>query len=88
MRAGAAHLGVAGGAISKREAFAQDVVGVPELEEEILGSAFVGGGYWVATSGNVTDEIWKKYIEDQRPRSGMRAHKRRALPLELPQDIR
>jgi putative transposase len=24
-------------------------------------------GYWVATSGNVTDEVWRKYIEDQRP---------------------
>ena len=24
-------------------------------------------GYWVATSGNVTDEVWKKYIEDQKP---------------------
>ena len=22
-------------------------------------------GYWVATSGNVTDEVWKKYIESQ-----------------------
>jgi hypothetical protein len=21
----------------------------------------------VATSGNVTDEVWKKYIEDQKP---------------------
>jgi len=26
-----------------------------------------GRGYWVATSGNVTDEVWKKYIEDQKP---------------------
>jgi putative transposase len=25
------------------------------------------GGCWVATSGNVTDEVWKKYIEDQKP---------------------
>jgi len=24
-------------------------------------------GYWVASSGNVTDEIWKQYIEDQKP---------------------
>src|ERR1700739_2131775 len=23
--------------------------------------------YWAATSGNVTDEVWKKYIEDQKP---------------------
>ena len=26
-----------------------------------------GRGYWVATSGNVTDEVRKKYIEDQKP---------------------
>jgi REP element-mobilizing transposase RayT len=26
-----------------------------------------GRRYWVATSGNVTDEVWKKYIEDQKP---------------------
>jgi REP element-mobilizing transposase RayT len=24
-------------------------------------------GYWVASSGNVTDEVWKQYIEDQKP---------------------
>src|ERR1035438_7369629 len=24
-------------------------------------------GYWVASSGSVTDEVWKKYIEDQKP---------------------
>ena len=24
-------------------------------------------GYWVATSGNVTDEVWRKYIEEQKP---------------------
>ena len=23
--------------------------------------------YWVATSGNVTDEVWKRYIEEQKP---------------------
>jgi putative transposase len=23
--------------------------------------------YWVATSGNVTDEVWKKYIDNQKP---------------------
>ena len=25
-------------------------------------------GYWVASSGNVTDDVWKKYIEDQQPK--------------------
>jgi len=29
-------------------------------------------GNWVATSGNVTDEVWKKYIEDQKPRDTRR----------------
>jgi len=24
-------------------------------------------GYWVATSGNVTDEVWKEYIKNQTP---------------------
>ncbi len=24
-------------------------------------------GHWVATSGNVTDEVWKRYIEEQKP---------------------
>ena len=24
-------------------------------------------GYRVASSGNVTDDVWKKYIEDQKP---------------------
>lgn len=23
-------------------------------------------GYWVVSSGNLTDEIWKKYIEDKK----------------------
>jgi putative transposase len=26
-----------------------------------------GRGYGVASGGNVTDEVWKKYIEDQEP---------------------
>ncbi len=24
-------------------------------------------GYWVVTSGNVTDDVWKEYIETQKP---------------------
>jgi hypothetical protein len=24
-------------------------------------------GYWMASSGSVTDEVWMKYIEDQKP---------------------
>ena len=26
-----------------------------------------GRGHWVATSGNITDEVWQKCIEDQKP---------------------
>jgi REP-associated tyrosine transposase len=36
-------------------------------EEALLGSASVVARILVATSGNVTDEVWKKYIEDQKP---------------------
>ena len=32
-----------------------------------MGSASVVAWILVATSGNVTDEVWKKYIEDQKP---------------------
>ena len=31
------------------------------------GQLLWGPGYWVATSGNVTDEVWKKYVEDHKP---------------------
>ena len=24
-------------------------------------------GYWIASSGNVTDEVWKEYIKNQQP---------------------
>jgi putative transposase len=37
---------------------------------EVTRSGTASIGYWVATSGksgNVTDEVWKKYIEDQKP---------------------
>ena len=27
----------------------------------------LAGDVWVASSGNVTDDVWKKYIEDQKP---------------------
>jgi len=32
----------------------------------LQGSDFCAG-YRVASSGNVTDEVWMKYIEDQKP---------------------
>ena len=37
--------------------------------EAELGAGFVGAGLLVATSGNVTDEVWKRYIEEQKPPS-------------------
>jgi putative transposase len=36
----------------------------PALRKRYWGQHLWGRGYWVATSGNVTDELWKKYIED------------------------
>ena len=39
----------------------------PELRKRYWGQHLWARGYWVASSGNVTDEVWKKYIEDQKP---------------------
>jgi len=33
----------------------------------VLGQHLWARGYWVATSGNVTDEVWKEYIANQTP---------------------
>ncbi|MFZ0207951.1 MAG: transposase [Roseiarcus sp.] len=37
------------------------------LRKRYWGQHLWGRGYWVATSVNVTEEVWKKYIEDQKP---------------------
>ena len=37
------------------------------LRKRYSGQHLWGRGSWVASSGNVTDEVWKKYIEDQKP---------------------
>jgi putative transposase len=37
------------------------------LRERYWGQHLWARGYWVASSGNVTDEVWMKYIEDQKP---------------------
>jgi putative transposase len=37
------------------------------LRKRYWGQHLWARGYWVASSGNVTDEIWKQYIEDQKP---------------------
>ena len=39
----------------------------PSLRKRYWGQHLWARGYWVASSGNVTDEVWKKYIEDQKP---------------------
>jgi putative transposase len=37
------------------------------LKKRYWGQHLWARGYWVASSGNVTDEVWKAYIEAQRP---------------------
>lgn len=37
------------------------------LRKRYWGQHLWARGYWVASSGNVTDEIWKQYIADQKP---------------------
>ncbi len=37
------------------------------LRNRYRGQHLWARGYWVASSGNVTDEIWKQYIEGQKP---------------------
>jgi putative transposase len=39
----------------------------PVLRKRYWGQHLWARGYWVASSGNVTDEVWKKYIEEQKP---------------------
>ena len=39
----------------------------PVLTKRYWGQPSWARGYWVASSGNVTDEAWKKYIEEQKP---------------------
>jgi putative transposase len=37
------------------------------LRKRYWGQHLWARGYWVATSGNVTDEVWKEYIKNQQP---------------------
>ena len=39
----------------------------PELRKRYWGQHLWARGYWVASSGNVTDEVWKEYIKNQNP---------------------
>jgi REP element-mobilizing transposase RayT len=61
-------VGVARRAISEGTQFAQ----IAESEFGILSKRYWGQhlsarGYWVASSGNVTDEVWVEYIKNQTP---------------------
>ena len=37
------------------------------LRKRYWGQHLWARGYWVASSGNVTDEVWKEYIKSQKP---------------------
>jgi len=37
------------------------------LRKRYWGQPLWARGYWVSSSGNVTDEVWKAYIENQTP---------------------
>ncbi len=37
------------------------------LRKRYCGQHLWARGYWVASSGNVTDEVWKEYIKNQKP---------------------
>jgi len=38
-----------------------------QLKKRYWGQHLWARGYWVATSGNVTDEVWMEYIKNQQP---------------------
>ena len=38
-----------------------------KLKKRYWGQHLWARGYWVASSGNVTDEVWKEYIKTQQP---------------------
>jgi putative transposase len=37
------------------------------LRERYWGQPLWARGYWVASSGSVTDEVWQEYIKNQTP---------------------
>lgn len=37
------------------------------LKKRYWGQHLWARGYWAASSGNVTDEVWKEYIKNQQP---------------------
>ena len=38
-----------------------------QLKKRYWGQHLWARGYWEVTSGNVTGEVWKEYIETQKP---------------------
>jgi putative transposase len=59
---------VPGGAVSEREKLSPDVKSdYGRLRKRFWGQHLWARRYRLATSGNVTDEVWKRYIEDQKP---------------------
>ena len=38
-----------------------------QLKKRYWGQHLWARGYWVASSGNVTDDVWKDYIKNQQP---------------------
>ena len=58
-------LSIASGAVLEGEEFHEAVEGVSSLKKRYWGCHLWARGYSVATSGNVTDEVWKKYIESR-----------------------
>ncbi len=39
----------------------------PTLRKRYWGQHLWARGYWAASSGNVTDEVWMEYIKNQKP---------------------
>ena len=60
-------IGIARRATSEGTQFTQiaDEFGI--LRERYWGQHLWARGYWVASSGNVTDEVWVEYIKNQTP---------------------
>ena len=60
-------VGVEGGAVLEGEKFTQAAVGICLVAEAILGPAFVGAGVLGGFKRQCTDDMWQRYIEDQKP---------------------
>jgi hypothetical protein len=58
-------VGVARGAAPEGSQLALAAKRVLHTAYALLGPASVGEGYWVVSSGNVTDEMWVDYIKNQ-----------------------